>query len=153
MRLALPGRARWLFETTGSLTHRTARAGLWLAIGDGCARVASILKVIILARLLSPAEFGVMGVALLVTTWVQYFSELGFTAALIHKQGDIRPYLNTAWTIQLVRSAGLTILVIALAPLVGWAFNEAAATAVLQVLAVQLLLQGLTNPAVVFLRK
>ena len=153
MRLALSGRARWLFETTGSLTHRTARAGLWLAIGDGCARAASILKVIILARLLSPAEFGVMGVALLVTTWVQYFSELGFTAALIHKQGDIRPYLNTAWTIQLVRSAGLTILVIAVAPLVGWAFNEASATAVLQVLAIQLLLQGLTNPAVVFLRK
>ena len=145
--------ARWLFETTGSLTHRTARAGLWLAFGDGCARAAGMLKVIVLARLLSPAEFGIMGVALLVTTWVQYFSELGFSAALIHKRDDIRPYLDTAWTIQLLRSAAVAGLVVLASPLVGWAFNEAAAVPVLQVLALQIVLQGLSNPAVVYLRK
>lgn len=145
--------AGWLFRTTGSLTHRTARAGLWLAIGDGCARAAGILKVIVLARILSPADFGILGVALLVTTWVQYFSELGFSAALIHKRGDIRSYLNTAWTIQLIRSAAIAGLVVLAAPLVGWAFNEASAVAVLQVLALQIVLQGLVNPAVVYLRK
>ena len=145
--------ARWLFETTGSLTHRTARAGLWLAFGDGCARAAGMLKVIVLARLLSPADFGIMGVALLVTTWVQYFSELGFSAALIHKQDDIRPYLDTAWTVQLLRSVAVAGLVVLASPLVGWAFNETAAVPVLQVLALQIVLQGLSNPAIVYLRK
>lgn len=145
--------AGWLFKSTGSLTHRTARAGLWLAIGDGCARAAGILKVVVLARLLSPVDFGILGVAVLVTTWVQYFSELGFSAALIQKRGDIRPYLNTAWTIQLIRSVAVGGLVVLAAPLVGWAFNEASAVAVLQVLSLQFLLQGLVNPAVVYLRK
>jgi O-antigen/teichoic acid export membrane protein len=144
---------RWLFGTTGSLTHRTARAGLWLAIGDGCARVGGIVKVIVLARLLSPAEFGIMGVALLVTTWVQYFSELGFSAALIHKRDDIRPYLDTVWTIQLIRSAAVAGVVILAAPLVGWAFNQTSTVLVLKVLALQIVLQGLVNPAVVYLRK
>lgn len=148
-----PRLASWLFETTGSLTQRTARAGLWLAIGDGCARIASVAKIIVLARLLAPSEFGVMGVALLVTTWVQYFSELGFNAALIHKQDDIRPYLDTAWTIQLFRSAGMAVLVILGAPVAGWAFNEPMAVPVLQVLALEIAIRGMANPAVVYLRK
>ena len=151
--MRLPRAARWLFESTGPLTHRTARAGLWLTAGDGCARAAGMLKVIVLARLLSPAEFGIMGVALLVMTWIQYFSELGFSAALIQKRDDIRPYLNTAWTVQLIRSAIVAGLAVLASPLAGWAFNEPAAVPVLQVLALQMVLQGLTNPAVVYLRK
>ena len=153
MRMSLGKAARWLFATTGSLTHRTARAGLWFAIGDAGSRAAGIVKVIVLARLISPSEFGIIGVALLVTTWVEYFSEFGFNAALIHKRDDIRPYLDTAWTIQLIRSAALTGLVVLAAPFVGWAFDVAAAVPVLQVLALQIVLQGLSNPAVVYLRK
>jgi O-antigen/teichoic acid export membrane protein len=145
--------ARWMFETTGSLTHQTARAGLWLTIGDASTRAAAFIKILVLARLLSPADFGIMGVALLVTNWIQYFTELGFNAALIQKRDDIRPYLNTAWTIQVIRTVGLGIVVALGAPLAGRAFGEVAAVPVLQVLALEVLIRGLANPAVVYLRK
>lgn len=144
---------QWLFLTTGSLTQRAARAGLWLAIGDASGRLAGIVKLVILARLLSPADFGIMGLALLVTGWVHHFTELGFSSALIHQRGDIRPYLNTAWTAQLLRHFALAGVSFATAPIAAWAFAEPFLAPVLRVLAIETIIHGFRNPAVVYFRK
>jgi O-antigen/teichoic acid export membrane protein len=143
----------WLFSSGGTLAHRTARSGVWLGIGDGATRLAAFVKVVILARLLAPADFGVMGIALLFTTWITYFSELGFSAALIQRRDDIRPYLNTAWTANVARSLLIGALTFAAAPMIGWLFAEPAAVAIVRVLAFEVAIRGFVNPAVVYFRK
>lgn len=144
---------QWLFSTTGSLTQRAARAGLWLAMGDVCGRLAGIAKLVILARLLSPADFGIIALAVLVTTWVDHFTEPGFNSALIHQRGDIRPYLDTAWTAQLLRTLALGCVIAATAPAVAWIFAEPYLVPVLRVLAIETVIHGFKNPAVVYFRK
>jgi lipopolysaccharide exporter len=145
--------AAWPFSSVGSLTQRTARAGFWLLIGDGIGRIAGFLKLVILARLLAPADFGVMGIALLVTAWAEYFTELGFSAALIQKRGDIRPYLATAWSVHIIRGILLAVIITASASLIGEFFNEPSAVPVIQILALQTAIRGFRNPAVIYLRK
>ncbi len=143
----------WLLGPTSSLTQRVTQAGVWLLIGDGLGRGANFVKLIVLARLLSPGDFGLMGVALVVTSVVEYFTELGLNAALVQRRGDIRPYLDTAWVCQIARSIGLACLVVAVAPLAARFFGEPAAVAIIQTLALDIVIRGFVNPGVVCLRR
>ena len=144
---------RWFLGPTASLSHRVTRAGVWLLVGDGLGRGANFVKLVVLARLLSPGDFGLMGVALVVTSIVEYFTELGLNAALVQRRGDIRPFLDTAWVCQIARSIGLASLVLVAAPLAGRFFGEPAAVAIIRTLAVDIVIRGFVNPGVVFLRR
>jgi O-antigen/teichoic acid export membrane protein len=94
-----------------------------------------------------------MGIALIMLKWLEYFTESGVNDALIQKRGDVRPYLNTAWTVQALRSVGLSLALFFGAPVGAWFFNNHEATSVIRAVALITLLRGLTNPAVIYLRK
>jgi len=144
---------RWLFSRGGTLKQRAARGGAWLLLGEAANRSASLLKLAILGRLLSPTDFGLMGIGLVVFQWLNYFTEIGVDAALIHEPGEIRPYLNTAWTIQILRSLAVGLALICGASFAAHFFKTPAAAPVIRATAAAILLYGLTNPAVVVLRK
>jgi O-antigen/teichoic acid export membrane protein len=110
-------------------------------------------KLVVLGRLLSPADFGLLGVALLVTSLVEYLTDLGFNAALVHKRGDIRPYLDTAWLFQIGRGAVLATLVVVAAPFAATLLSEPASVLVIRVLAAELLIRSFVNPGIVYLRR
>ena len=91
-----------LFNPGDSLSQRVVHAGFWafaLRITD---RLFGLARTIVLARVLSPNDFGLFGIALLGLSALDTFSQTGFQQALIQKKGDIRPYLNTAWTVQVI---------------------------------------------------
>lgn len=144
---------QWLLAGGGPLKERVLRGGFWLLVGDGVARGAGLVKLAILARLLSPEDFGLMGIALVVLGGVEYFTQMGMNNALIQKSEDIRPYLDTAWTIQVLRSVGLTVTLIVGAPLAAWFFGSPEAISVIQAIGLVTLFRSLANPAVVYLRK
>ena len=62
------------------------------------------VRLIILARLLSPNHFGLMGIALVTMGTVDTFSQTGFDIALIQRKRDTDRYLDTAWTVGILRS-------------------------------------------------
>ena len=76
-----------------------------------------------------------------------------FSQALIHRQGDIRGYLNAAWTIQVLRGAILAIALLVGAPLVAAFFETPEATAIVRWLALVMVLSGLNNIGVVYFDK
>jgi lipopolysaccharide exporter len=69
----------------------------------------------IIARLLSPDDYGLMGIISVVILIVEVFSRTGFSTALIQKSGEIDDYLNAAWTADLLRGVlqGSVLLVLA----------------------------------------
>jgi len=145
--------ARWLLSGTGSLQERVLRSGVWLLVGDGAARVAGLVKVAVLGRLLSPNDFGLMGVAVVLLGWLDSFTQTGISAALIQRPGVIVGYLDTAWTIQVLRGAGLAAFIAVVAPFWAHFFAAPAAVDLMRVAALVPLLRGCVNPAVVYLRK
>ena len=101
------GLERWLFRPGKRLSQRVIHAGFWafaLRITD---RLFGLARTILLARLLSPNDFGLFGIALLGLSALNTFSQTGFQQALIQKKGDIKPYLDTAWTVQVIRGLSL----------------------------------------------
>lgn len=149
------GRAfvHWLFHPGDRLSQRVIHAGFWafaLRITD---RLFGLARTIVLARLLSPNDFGLFGIALLGLSALNTFSQTGFQQALIQKKGDIKPYLDTAWTVHVIRGFALAGILFVIAPYVATFFGEPRAVGLLRVLGLSAIFQGLTNIGVVYFQK
>ena len=125
----------------------------WVFAGKLAARLIAFLNVVILARLLSPDQFGVFGFVTLAICSLDTVSQIGFDAALIHRRDDSDGMFNTAWTVQAIRGVMLAALLSIAAPLVARFFDEPRIVLMLRVLSISLVLQGMANIGLVSLRK
>lgn len=138
----------------GSSLHRKVYRGIFWVISTGIiSRVLNLASAVILARLLSPADFGLMAVAMAIVSFSQGTTNTGFESAIIQKQHNAEDYLNAAWTIELIRNVALAFILIILAPLLSQFFKEPRITLILQVLSVSFILQGFKNINVIYFRK
>lgn len=144
----------WLRSPGENLSQRVLHGGIWVTFLNFSERGIQILYWIILARLLAPSDFGLMGIALLAIGATEQLANLGIDSALIQREDDdIDSYLNTAWTMKITRGIGLFLLFLLVAPAAATFFDEARATPVLRVLGIGLLLSGFVNPSIVYFRK
>ncbi len=142
-----------LMKPGESLRQRVARGGMWVFATQGTGEGLRFVRLMILARLLAPGDFGLMGIALLTMSSLESFTRHGFDAALIQKKGDIRKYLDTTWTVNGLRGLVLCGLLFLAAPYVGDFFNEPAATPIVQVVALFVLIRGWVNIGVIYFDK
>lgn len=143
----------WLFATQGSMRELALRGTIWLLLAEAITRVASLVKLAVLGRLLSPRDFGVLGVAMLVQNWIGSFTQTGISSTLIQKNAEVRDYLNTAWTIGLIRGSVVFTLIYALASPAAAYFRSPESAPIIRVVAALPLLWELANPGVVHLRR
>ncbi len=116
-------------------------------------RGVQLIAEVILARVLMPEDFGLIATALAILAFSEGTVATGFESAIIQKQERPEDYLNSAWTIELIRNVVLFVVVFSLAPLLGSFFNEVRVVAVLRVLSLTFIIQGLKNIGIVFFRK
>lgn len=96
-----------------SLKRRVLGASSWSLAGFAVGTVLRLGSSLLMTRLLVPRMFGVMAIALLVMMGLAMFSDLGLTQNIVQsRRGGDKAYLNTAWTIQIVR--GLLLWALAL---------------------------------------
>jgi O-antigen/teichoic acid export membrane protein len=87
-----------------SLAQRAVRGSMWMF---GCKLVhrgLGLLRTFIMARILSPDDLGLFGIALLAFNLVENFSVTGVSSVLVQKKEDIRGYLDSAWMINVFRA-------------------------------------------------
>ena len=133
--------------------RKIARGVLWATVTSISAKVATLVSAVILARLLEPADFGLLALGTALITISQYATQTGFESAIIQRQDKPEEFLNAAWTFELLRCAILFVVVFAVAPLLGSMFEEPRAVAVVRAVGVTILLQGLRNIGAVYFRK
>ncbi|MDR9381862.1 MAG: lipopolysaccharide biosynthesis protein [Natronomonas sp.] len=139
---------------TGSVLQRTVKSGIWVSATKMSLRLSQMLMLVILARLLAPRDFGLMGVALLTLAATERFTDIGLNAALIQqKETNVDGYLNTTWCLEIARGVLAFGVVFLSAPFIAAFFSEPGATNVVRVLALVPVLYGLRNPAVVYFQK
>ncbi|HEX8061716.1 MAG TPA: oligosaccharide flippase family protein [Allosphingosinicella sp.] len=112
-------------------------------------RFIGLISVFILARLLHPEDFGIMGLAVAALALVELLGAVGLWQALLRIKEWDREHLDTAWTIQLIVFGTMGLLALGTAPLVGYLYGQPALTAVLAVLSVRFVVLGLANIGVV----
>ena len=135
------------------LSHRVAKGGFWVFALRITKQIFYIIRLIILARILAPADFGLLGIAMLTMMTLETFSQTGFQAALIQKKEDIDAYLNSAWTVGILRGSILFIILYFIAPYVAAFFNSPQAKPIIQVIGFAILINAFTNIGVVYFQK
>ena len=137
----------------GSLSEKMIKGSFWvftLRIAD---RIFNLIKIIIIARLLSPNDFGMFGIALLILSIFGTFTQTGSLSALIQKKGKIESYLNTAWTLGLIRGGLIATLVFFLAKPSALFFATPDTEQILRIIGISIVLESLNNIAVIYLHK
>ena len=136
------------------LLEKSITGGIWMTLLNVSGRIFQILTVIVLARLLTPRAFGIVGIGMLIIVGLQRLSKLGLDEALIYnKSENVDRYLNTAWVMDGVRGAVIALLLFLTAPLIADFFREPTVADVLRVMAIGPLIYALKSPAIVYFRK
>lgn len=139
---------------TGTVLQRTVKSGIWATLTNISGRLLQVLMLIVLARILTPAEFGIMGIALLTLSGTKRFTNIGLNAALIQKEErDVDNYLNTTWLLEVGRGLVILVFVFATAPFIAAFFSEPQATPVIRAIGFIPFIAGLRNPGIVYFEK
>lgn len=99
-----------------SLKALSIRGTLWTMSGHGVSEGLRLLSNLILTRLLIPEDFGLMLLVNVFLMGLQLFSDVGIGPSIIqNKRGEDENFLNTAWTIQVIRGSCLWLVAIIIA--------------------------------------
>ncbi len=98
------------------LMNRALRSASLNLFGFGFSQALRLASNLILTRLLFPEAFGIMAMVSVFLMGLAMFSDVGVGPAIMQsKRGDDRDFLNTAWTIQIIRGVSLWLIACALA--------------------------------------
>ncbi len=100
---AMKGRLSGVIEGEG-LAARAMRSSAWTVFGFGSAQVIRLASNLILTRLLFPEAFGMMALIMVFMQGLANFTDVGINTSIHqNKRGDEPDFLDTAWTIQVIR--------------------------------------------------
>jgi lipopolysaccharide exporter len=117
---------------------------LWAYGSYVAARLLTLVATAILARLLTPADFGVVALAILFIELLYALKDLGVNQALIViSDDDVLDYAETAFVASVAIGVALTLVVAALGPAAATFFDESELTWMLPALGTTLLLRSL----------
>jgi len=126
-----------------SLKHRVMAGGAWTAAAFAGNQALRLARNLVLTRLLFPEAFGLMAVATVVIQGLTMMSDVGIRDSIVqNKRGDERAFVNTAWTIQIVRGLCMTAIAMALAWPLAWIYQEPALFPILLAIALGPTLSG-----------
>lgn len=130
-----------------NLGKRAFAGAVLLGIGRMLTRLSTLVSLVILARLLTPADYGLVALAFTVVTLVQAVFDTRDGAALIVRQDLDRRHLDTVFTIQLLRGLVIAAILFAASGLLAKLLGSPRLNDVLRALAMMPLLDALRNPA------
>ena len=106
------------------LGRRTARGGAVTIASQALKLVASMAATIVLARLLTPQDYGLIGMVAIVMNFVSMFQYLGLSTATIRWAELNHQQVSTLFWLNIGLSTGIMVIMVASAPLVAWFFGE-----------------------------
>lgn len=123
-------------------TRRAARGAGWLYASRWLERLLDFAAIALLARLLSPDDFGLVAIAASLVAIVEGLAAFDVNKALIQRREDDRDLFDSAWTLSTLRGVGSAAIMLAVAPFL----EDPRLGDVLAVLALSPVLTGLLNP-------
>lgn len=130
----------------GTLMQRAMRSSAITVLGFGASQIIRLASNLILTRLLFPEAFGMMAMVSVFLMGLAMFSDVGVGPAIMSsKRGDDPEFLNTAWTIQIIRGLSLWVVACAFTYPISLYYGEPDLIYYLPVAALTLLINGF-NP-------
>ncbi len=123
-------------------TTTLLKSSFWITYATFITRIFGFLSSLILARLLQPSDFGIVGIAYVFWSFFTLFTQDTAGAFIIYKGIENPKSVNTAYTISLLVGFVLALGVVGIAPIVAIFFQEPVLTGILIAFAFNLLLSS-----------
>lgn len=133
--------------------RKMARGAAWMVLFKMAERSLGLISTIILARLLFPADFGLVAMATALAAVLELLGAFSFDVALIRDASAKRDQYDTAWTFNVLAGVGCASLLALIAPWAAEFYSEPRLQFVIYALALASLIQGFENVGVVAFRK
>ena len=98
------------------LNNSLLRASMWTAGGFVAAQFLRLLSNLILTRLVQPEAFGLMAIVTVVIVGIEMMTDLGINTSIVqNRRGDDREFIDTAYTLKIIRGGLMAAIVAGLA--------------------------------------
>ena len=98
------------------MSRRVILASGWVIASHAGSQILRLASNLVMTRLLVPDMFGLMALANTILFGLMLFSDLGLDQGVVQsRRGDETRYLNTVWTVQILRGALIWIAALAIA--------------------------------------
>lgn len=125
------------------LGARSARGGVVTIAAQLCKFVLSTVSAIVLARLLTPQDYGLIGMVAILVGFLGMFQYLGLSTATIKWSELNHEQVSTLFWLNMGLSAGIMLLAIAAAPFAAWFYKEPRLVGITIGYAISILITGL----------
>ena len=116
-----------LFDTSGinkEVKQKSVKAGIANLISQGLSLFITLVRAAILARLLTPEDYGVFTMVVVVVSFALIFKDLGLSTATIREKEITHAQVsNLFWINTLIGLVSMAI-VIAIAPIIVWFYHD-----------------------------
>lgn len=131
-------------EPAGSLSSRTVHGLAWMFVNAGGQIVLQIGVLAVLARLVTPAEFGLVAATIITITFSEILADCGIGAALIQRPRLTPEHIRCAFTLTVLLSIVVWIVVALSAPAVAAVLRLPALTPLMRVASLTFVVRSLT---------
>lgn len=107
-----------------SLRKRTFSAVRWTTAGSISKALLQLIQLAILARILSPSDYGLMALVLIVMGFAALFSDFGLNSAFVQRRNVTEEQRSSLYWLNVSISFGLMLFVIAISPILAWFFDN-----------------------------
>lgn len=128
-----------------NLRNKAVRGIAWSAIDKIAVRGMSFLIGIIIARILMPSDYGVLGMVAVFITLSSLFIDSGFSQALVQKQDRTQTDMSTAFFFNVLVALGCYIVLFAVAPLAASFYEMPILVSVLRVVGLNVVIMSLAT--------
>ena len=121
-----------------NIKQKAIKSVKWTALGEMASRSIQPIVILILARLLTPADFGVVGVAMIAIGLGQIFQDFGLGKTLIQRETEVEESANIVFWTNMILSIVIYLIIFLSAPLLSKFFHEPKVIDVIRVLCLQI---------------
>lgn len=125
----------------------------WLGASRIFIRLVSLGRLAIIARVLTPSQLGLFGIASLVLVFSEIITETGINVLLLQEKRSIDHVVDTAWIISIVRGFIIALLIFVAAPFVATFFSAPDSIFLIRLISIVPLLRGFINPSIISFHK
>jgi len=136
-----------------SVKRRALRGASLTITGQLSSFIIQTTGTIVLARLLTPYDFGLITMVISISLLLQGFGANGFVEAVVQRQNVNHQQISTLFWINAALSFSLMLLFIAAAPVIAWFYNEPRLKTIVLIIAGSIFFGGLSNQHVSILTR
>lgn len=135
------------------IRSRLAKGTFWITVTRGATNLLGLVSTIVLARLLMPADFGLVAIATTMLAIVSAITELSLSNALIQHSNPTEEHFHTAWSLNMVRAIVVSALFVAAAYPAALIYDDPRLIGIMVALGLTVVLGGAINPKLVVFQR